>query len=276
METKEIKTVVEKITKQSEIDQYKFDNKELLISKVTKGANILLAVLPLTSYPGITLESNEKLVYLGLRSKETNKFLTEAPSSVNTTEAVFKAEGTNRVITLRSTAMSGAQLIENTDLTRLSEVYTVTYTDLPATKRVLGLYRKKMDFANTVITDFEVDLFEVYTLSNAESYIMSTQLPGLVSKHNEEGKVKFCVQDLDFKCLINKKGYNLPKDRTVKIGSNIRFMHKGSRVEGVIEDIMQSKMQYTDKDGKKLKQRLYVVIINGVPTRLRKKDFKVI
>lgn len=133
-----------------------------------------------------------------------------------------------------------------------------------------------MAFAGSLITDYELGLFEVYTLNNTNSYILSTSLPGITSKHNEEGKVKFCIRDLKFKALLNKKGYNLPKDRTVKQGSSVKILNKKSKSQfGTILEIVPSSLTYSDKAGKKIKQCTYhIVNEEGVLIRLRRKDFK--
>lgn len=284
-EITKIETTVEKITSKARISELAIDNTTKLSKLITGGKNPYTLPWPVNKFSlplPEELQNVEDITfnYIGLEDRPTKTLLQdlEGLDKLIATDSVNMVFLSNKKNILR-VKFTNYDLYDSIDFNRLPELYKVSFTDLLNTKEVFGLYKKKMTFANEFITDYSIQLCSVYTLQEADSYVMSCSLPGIKSKHNENGAVKFCIQDLIFHPKISLKGYNLPKDRTLQIGSRVVLKVKGKfqNVKGVVREITKGNIQIELKGGKRIVPRVYIVELeDGQILKLKQNQLRVI
>lgn len=275
MEEKQITTVVEKITNEAKLNSLIIGSKEQLLVHILKLNHIndvFNHVLPVKRSLHDKLsnvDSKEVIIYLGAIDKN-NKFTTYS----NSKYIVFRVLGKKQVITINSGDISSKQLIQGTELENLSKVYTFSFQDLLATKETFGLYKRKMQYFDVTFDKYIIEEGLVWALNKSQSFLLSVEMQGVKSTHNDGDTVKLHIKDLDFKCKINLKGYNLPRIRTINREDKVTFWHNKEKVVGTVVDYQQLSHNYTDKKGKRIKSKLLIVSFNGHLLRIPKKQVK--
>lgn len=283
MEDKEIKTVLEKITDAKEIERLQLNSTEELITIITRkeGLNILTCSLPIKPNNQLGIKfGNSEIIYLGIIDKNTRKFIQNYNTN-ETSNYIFVFANEERTKFIYRPVDSQRNLItlfaENTDIQRFNSLYSFSFDSLDDTKKVFGLATKKMAFANTKIVEYDIDEYEeVYILSNRPSIVLTAKLGDLKSKHDDTGKVKFCIKDLRFTALLDLRGYNIKKDKNIKVSTEVNFRFKDSVMIGIVKDIKTLPSQYMDKKGNPIKNRIFYVVSEGFTYRLRQKDLKLV
>lgn len=274
MEEKQITTVVEKITDSSKIQSLVIADKTALLCKILKcsAGDILNHPLPVSkslSNKFNSLEKEENVVYLGKADKDM-KFTKNNDSVFY----VFRVLGTKKIFTIRKDAINVQAIVDSVDIKNLSSIYSMSFEDLLNTKITFGLYRRKMQFMGVKFDNFDIDFGEIWALNKSKSYYLSVQMEGLQSSHNEGDTVKLNINDLDFNCKINLKGYNLPRIRKISTGDLVTFWYNKERHQGTVLDIIDLQSSYSDKKGKRIRQSYFIVNFNGHQIRFRKNQVK--
>lgn len=288
MEIKEIETTVEIITDKAKIEELTIRDKQSLLQKITgrSGFAIFLNQLPVKNIPkSITSNGNvpkEKSLkcILGIVDTKTRKFLgvedVESLTQYRTKYSVVFKEDKNNITIIPLDTISLNDLIENVDIDRIQEFYSMYFMDLLNTKYVFGLYKKKMEYSGQwhATNKYDIQLAKIYTLGSEIAYALSIELPGIKSKHNEGNTVKLSINDLEFVSCKTNKGYNLPKDRNIVVGNQIILLHNKSKCKGEIIGKNKPKISFQDKSGKKVSSDIWIVKLTatGETIKTRKKN----
>lgn len=223
--------------------------------------------LPLKNYKG-----HEKAVLLGLFNLDTRQLFTSG-STVNCRYVIKSLDKGAKLYYITPNELH--TIFNYVDLESMKDYYSLSYSDLPKTKVTFGMYSSKMKHAGLVFDDYDLSMRQLYTLDKTNSYMVEILIKGLKSKFDEE-KVKFVVKDLIFIPKFSSKGYNLPKDRQIKIGETVvRYKYQGYFFKGTIIDAKPGFQQFTDKKGKPVKNMYYYVNHEGKLLRFQLSNLKV-
>lgn len=266
---KEKLITVKQITDTATIDSIATKEITDLIQHIANTAKIepYQVRLPLSGF-----KSHSKAVLLGLFDMSTRQL---AQGSIKGQNYKYIVKSLDKEAKLYYLDIKEINNVYNyIDFEALPKYYSVSYVDLPLTKVTFGLYKAKMKQAGVILDDYMLSMKQLYTLNKTNSYMVEIKLSGIKSAFDEE-YTKFVIKDIDFIAKFSSKGYNLPKDREVKIGALVKYRYQGDFYESTIIDIKPGFQQYNDKKGKPVRSMYYYVNHNGRALRFKLSKLKI-
>lgn len=110
----------------------------------------------------------------------------------------------------------------------LSKFVPIKITDSEISSKVFGLKTAKESLVGTIFKDYTIEYGKSEKLNKRTLYITVPY---------KEINIKFCICDVEF-IFPNFKGYNPPKDKTIKVGSIVKIIGDSNNIKYSVIDVI--------------------------------------